>query len=268
MLDRDPAMETSREPFRLERGARRPLWAQLYDELRRRVVAAEFVGRFPTDRELVERYGVSRHTVREAVRRLDADGLLDRRRGRGGTRVKPAEFSQPVGTLYSLFREIEARGVVQESVVRMLEVRRDAEVAATLELDPDGDLVYLERLRLAGGAPLALDRVWLPFSVAGPLLEADFTRTALYDQLNQHCDAAPDAGRERIQPVLPTAEERRLLGVGLRAAAFAIERLTSCRGRKIEWRHSLVRGDRYAFLLEWPGQQSGEPQFSQVSAPG
>ena len=41
----------------------------------------------------------------------------------------------------------------------------------------------MERLRLAGGEPLALDTVWLPGDLGAPLLEADFTHAALYDEL-------------------------------------------------------------------------------------
>ena len=56
----------------LDRADPMPLWAQLEAELRRRIDAGEFSdGRFPTDLELTEGYEVSRHTVREAIRRLN-----------------------------------------------------------------------------------------------------------------------------------------------------------------------------------------------------
>ena len=47
------------------------LWATVLADLRRRLLNGEFTDRFPTDRELTAHYGVSRHTAREAVRRLD-----------------------------------------------------------------------------------------------------------------------------------------------------------------------------------------------------
>ena len=56
-----------------------PLWAQVLSDLSDRLRAGEFDERFPTDQELVEAYGVSRQTVREAVRRLADDGLLGAR---------------------------------------------------------------------------------------------------------------------------------------------------------------------------------------------
>ena len=92
----------------LDRTSPVPLWAQLEAELRRRLVAGEFTQRFPTDRELVDTYKVSRHTARDAVDRLCTDGLLERRRGRG-TFIRP-EFERPAGAIYSLFRAVEALG--------------------------------------------------------------------------------------------------------------------------------------------------------------
>ena len=160
-----------------------PLWAQLESDLQHRLDADEFDERFPTDQELVEQYDVSRHTVREAVRHLNRTGVLRRERGRG-TVVNRTEFEQSLGALYSLFRSIESSGVEQRSEVLDLKTVVDPAVCAHLGVDPATDLVYLERIRFAGDTPLAVDRAWLPAEIASPLLDVDFTHTALYDQLD------------------------------------------------------------------------------------
>ncbi|HSK27071.1 MAG TPA: GntR family transcriptional regulator, partial [Jiangellales bacterium] len=117
-------------PGALERGAGPPLWVQLEAELRRRVDAGDFTGSFPGELELVRQYGVSRHTVRQALRGMRADGLVTAHRGRA-SRVGPAaEIEQPLGVLYSLFASVEATGASQCSVVRVLDVRADGVVAA------------------------------------------------------------------------------------------------------------------------------------------
>jgi GntR family transcriptional regulator len=244
----------------LDRAAPLPLWAQLAGELRRRLEAGHFQERFPTDRELTETYGVSRQTAREAVRRLGEQGLLERRRGQGTFLRRPGgpdaspeveRFEQPLGALYSLFRAIETQGVEQRSVVRALDVRHDSEVTERFGLPAGADLVYLERLRLAGEEPLALDRAWLPAAVAEPLLEADFSRTALYDELARHCGIQLTAGQERLRPVVPSQRQRRILRMRAGEAAFDVERLAWAGERLIELRSSLVRGGRYQFVAEW-----------------
>ena len=126
----------------LDRSNPLPLWAQLEAELRTRLEAGEFDDGFPTDAQLVNRYGVSRHTVREAIRNLNKTGILKRERGRG-TIVNRAEFEQPLGGLYSLFRSIEAAGVTQTSQVLQVCATTDAKAANHLGLDEDTDLLSL-----------------------------------------------------------------------------------------------------------------------------
>ncbi len=234
----------------LDRSSPMPLWAQLEHELKQRLEAGEFDERFPTDTELVDEFQVSRHTVREAIRHLNRTGILRRERGRG-TVVNRAEFEQPLGALYSLFRSIESSGVEQRSEVLTLCEATDETAAAQLELAPDAPLLFLERVRRAGGEPLAIDRTWVPMSIGAPLLESNFERTALYDEMERLCGVRPDAGWERIAPLVPTPDERATLHLGSGQAVFFIERLSTAGERRIEWRTTTVRGDRYRFVSEF-----------------
>lgn len=227
-----------------------PLWSQVLDDLRGRLLAGEFAEGFPSDAEMTRHYDVSRHTIRDAVRRLQVEGVVERARGRG-TFVRQRPVEQQLGTLYSLYRSAEEQGFVQESVVRYLEVRRDAEAAAMLDCGREEPLVYLERIRRIDGRPVVLDCSWLPARLASPLLEADFSRTALYRELDARCGLRPDSGWERVRPVLPTAEQRELLGMRSRAPAYAIERV-ACQGSlRVEWRHGVIRADRFSFVARW-----------------
>ncbi len=239
----------------LDRSAALPLWAQLHADLVRRLDEGAFAGAFPGELALVTEYGVSRHTVREALRRLRQEGVVVAERGRA-PRLAVPEIEQPLGALYSLFASVEAAGLEQRSVVRALDVRVDPEVSDRLELAADTPLLFLERLRMAGEEPLAMDRVWLPADVAAPLLDADFTHTALYDELARRTGLRLTGGRERIRAVVPDRSERRLLGVGAGVAAFAIDRLGSADGRPVEWRHTLVRGDRFSVSARY-SQRTG-----------
>jgi len=210
----------------LDRHASAPLWSQLDQELRRRMEAGHFARRFPTDRELMAIYAVSRHTARHAVRQLGADGILRRSRG--------------VGT--SVDREIVT----------------DAEAAEQLDLDPTTPLVLIDRLRWAGDEPLAIDRIWLPADVAEPLLHADFTHTSLYNELDRSAGMHPNAGWERIHPGIPTDDERRSLQLDEREAVFSIERLGTYNSEPLEWRVTTIRGDRFTLLADWTAGQRNE----------
>lgn len=235
---------------RLDRSAASPLWQQLLTDLRTRLSAGEFTGEFPGELALVGQYAVSRHTVREALRHLRTEGVVTAARGRR-PRLAPPEIEQQLGALASLFAAVESRGLEQRSLVRVLDVRADGVVAARLGLEESTPLVHLERLRLAGGEPLALDRVWLPAELAHPLLHADFAHTALYDELAVHCGIRLTGGREQVRAVVPSRAERSLLAMPASAALLLVERTGCLHGRPVEFRHTLVRGDRYAVTAEF-----------------
>jgi GntR family transcriptional regulator len=234
----------------LDRNSPMPLWAQLEAELKRRLEANEFAESFPTDHELTEAYQVSRHTVREAVRHLNKTGVLKRERGRG-TVVNRAEFEQSLGTLYSLFQSVESTGVEQTSKILALDVVVDSVAASHLQLPEDTQLVLVERLRLAADSPLAVDRAWLPHSIAEPLLNVDWTHTALYAELANAGAPVPNQGWERLTPIVPAPADRAKLDLRKTDAAFFLERLGTRDGQLIEWRTTIIRGDRYRFVTDW-----------------
>lgn len=230
---------------RLDRSASTPLWRQLASDLRARLDGGEFTGGFPGEVDLGIQYAVSRHTVREALRQLRAAGVISTGRGRRPRLTAPdAVIAQPTGIAYSLFASVEDRGSVQTSVVRVLTVRADGVVAPRLGLEESSPLVHLERLRLADGRPLALDRVWLPASIGEPLLDVDFRRTSLYEELAR-TGIPVTGGQETVRAVIPTRAEHDTLGLQPPSAVFSVERTGTSSGVPVEWRHTLIRADRF-----------------------
>ena len=213
--------------------------------------AGDFDERFPGELEITEEYTVSRHTVRRALAQLRDDGVIVAGRGRQSRVAPTAEIRQPMGALYSLFASVEAAGLTQASVVRHLDLRADGVVAEHLGLEASVPLVFLDRLRMAGDEPLALDRVWLDAEYARPVLEADFTHTGLYRELANRAGIRLNQGTEEIRALVPGASEAMQLRCPSGTAAFAINRLGWHRGRRIEWRQTLVRADRFSLTAEF-----------------
>ena len=231
--------------------SRVPLWRQVLDDLEQRLADGEIGDRFPTDRELVEHYDVSRHTVREAVRHLKARGVIERERGRG-SHVASAEFVQPAGALYSLFSAVEDQGREQTSQVLRLQSSRDAQAASQLGVSADVEFVCLERLRLADDEPLALDTAWLPADLARPLLEADFAHTSLYEELEARTGIRPARGEEHIAPVAPTRELRQSLDLRRGEGVLRLHRVSWAGDQPVECRVTLIRGRRFSLVSRWP----------------
>ncbi len=235
----------------LDRRSPTPLWAQLAHDLRQRAAGGEFADRVDTEEELTEAYGVSRATVRQAIRSLESEGLIERHQGKG-TYIASSRFDQPLHGLYSLASTITDQGASEHSMVRALRQTVGGRRARHLGLPVDAEVIYVERLRMAGAEPLALDRSWLPTEVGVKLLDADLSSGSLYEALGTRCGILVTGGRERIWPLNPAERERKLLGLPGGFAAFAIERLALAGDTPVEWRESIVRGDRYSFSVEWP----------------
>ncbi|MEZ5092760.1 GntR family transcriptional regulator [Nocardioides sp.] len=237
-------------PRKLDRRSSDPLWSQLRDDLLRRLEGGEFADRFPGEMELVQVYSVSRHTVREALRRLRQDGLIESSRGRSSV-AHPGVISQQLGAMYSLFQELESRGIEQRSELIVADRRTDDLAAQRLGLPARTRLVYLERLRLGGDEPIAWDRAWLEPTLALPLLKRDFAHTGLYDEWQRTAGVRLTGGRERISAVVPSKEQRALLGMKRQEAAMLVERTGCLDERPVEFRITLVRGSRFSFAAEW-----------------
>ena len=223
----------------------------------------EFTDRLPGELELTEEYEVSRHTVREALRRLRQDGIIESARGRPPV-ARQGQISQELGALYSLFRELESRGIAQHSLVRVLDLRTDTEAAARLELPAERDLVYVERVRLADVEAFALDRAWLPADLASPLLDVDLSHTGLYDALHAAAGVRMSGGRESIEARLADELERKAFGAAdMPFAVLAIDRMGFVGDRPAEWRQTVVRGDRYRFVADWGPEHSYQVDVGQ-----
>ena len=74
-----------------QNGGKKPRYQVLAEDLRTEILRGDYLDAhdFPTESALCSRYGVSRFTVREALRALQNEGLIQRKRG-SGTVIQPA----------------------------------------------------------------------------------------------------------------------------------------------------------------------------------
>ena len=106
----------------------------------------------------------------------------------------------------------------------------------------------------------------MPASIAEPLLDADFTHTSLYNELEAAIGQRPNEGWERIRPAIPTTDERASLGLDDDAAVFSIERLGTCHGsNRSSGAITTIRGDRFSFVADWTAGQRNEIRLQMVA---
>lgn len=241
-----------------------------YEALRRQLLA-DITARLrphdalPTERELMQRYGVSRMTVREALSRLADDGRIYRVQGSGSYVADPGTIRKSL-TLTSFSEDITARRMTPGATLLALDrAEADAAVARDLALSPGDPVVRIVRLRTADGAPMCLERVWLPELLVPDLIEAGIGES-LYDALATY-GLDPQHADQTIRATVVNAEEAHLLDVPAHSPALHVSRITyDALGRAVERAHSLYRADRYDFHLSV--SRRGRPRVPGPQRPG
>ena len=227
-----------------------PLWKTISADLGERVVNGEFTDGFPGELELAQTYGVSRGTVRNALRPLRDSGAITAERGRR-QRVVESEEGLLFGPLHSLFASVHAAGMIQRSTVLKQIVTTNPRVAALLDRSPSTPLFHLARIRYANTESLGWDEVWLPNELAEPLLEVAFSNTALYKELRERCGITLDGGREELRADIADALDIQYLACDPGEPILRINRLGVHAGAPIEVRQSRIRGHSYAVTTQF-----------------
>jgi len=230
---------------RIDPSSPEPKWSQLRGILLDLVADELEADRpIPSERELGDRFGLSRMTVRQAVDRLVAEGALYRVPGRG-TFVARAKIVMPL-RLTSFTQDMRARGLAPGAVdIGRGTVAASEVVAGSLGLAP-GDPVHLvERLRTADGEPMAIERAHLPARVTPGLLDETLEDRSLYAVLQEKFGLLLDTGEQTIEAVTAAASDARLLGVSRGSPVLLLVRRSFAGDLPVEYVTSTYRGDRY-----------------------
>lgn len=238
----------------LNRRARTPIFKQIAEQLRQQIEKGElrFGDVMPGERELANALDVSRMTLRAAVDELVDEGLLVRQRGRGTvvSQVRINKHAQVIGFM-SFSEEMRARGLEPSSRILAFKSEvADAAVAAQLALPLGAQVILLNRVRLANGEPMALERCYVPYERFRGLLKFDLSKRSLYDILESEFDTRPTMCQETVEAVGLDAPAARALNVKRGAPALLVTRVTrDVRGALIEAEQTLYRSDRYRMVF-------------------
>ena len=228
---------------------RTPVYHQLNDRLLALVRGGTYRtgDRFLTEREVAARYGLSRITANKALSGLVAAGHLEFRKG-VGTFVRGEALENDLRSLVSFTHKAAESG--RTPTTRVLEFRRlraDAapgSVRTELAISDTEPLLFVERLRLAAGEPVILERRYL---VAGrcPGLGRRQLGGSLYEWLDQ-AGIRVSGAEQRIRAVRADEDLRARLELGREVAVLWVHAVGSA-GDPLWVEDTYYRGDRYEF---------------------
>ncbi|MBI4891260.1 MAG: GntR family transcriptional regulator [Acidobacteria bacterium] len=228
-----------------------PRYRTLHQELRALVDSGEFGpgARFLTERQVSERFGISRITANKALSNLASEGLLEFRKGIG-TFVREASIDLNLRTLVSFTAEARAAG--KRPSTRVLHFGAltagdpPDEACRCLALAPGDAVYYLERLRLAGGKPVILERRHICAALCPGLRRKELSGS-IYELWTERYGLELAGAQQNIRAVNLRGSSARLLGVAEGAAGFLITSTGLSTAGPLWFERTLYRGDAYEF---------------------
>lgn len=118
-----------------------------------------------------------------------------------------------------------------------------------LRISPAAEIVYVARLRLVDGAPMAIEHLHIRADLVPALSAQELETGDLYEHLREQHGVHVQEAVQAIEPTVVTRAEAELLDVPELSPALLFERLTTdTTGRPVEYVHSIYRGDRYRIV--------------------
>jgi GntR family transcriptional regulator len=256
-------------PDSIDPASDRPAYKQIADRLRDRITSGDLApgDGLPSERELMERYGAARGTVRQAVNQLKAEGLILVEHGRGSF-VRP---HPPVKRVFSdrfarrhreagkaaFLAEIEGEGRVPDvEMLRLGRGKAPPDVAERLGLDEDAPVLIRHRRYLADGQPLELATSYVPWDLANgtPMTRKNSGPGGIYARIEERGHQLGHFSEE-VSARMPTPEEIRSLRLGAGVPVFRVVRTAYAdHGKAVEVCDTVMAADRYVLSYELPAR--------------
>jgi GntR family transcriptional regulator len=229
-----------------------PKYHQIYLVLREHLAEGRYRDGLPAELRLVQQFGVARATVRKALERLQTEGLIDRRPGRG-TQPRPsaAPAAKDPARLGGLLENIVSMGLrTQVKVLSCTVVAAPAAVSQRLLLPADSRVQRAVRVRSNHQGPLSHITTWVPAELAQRFGRRELAHEPILLLLER---AGVRIGRaaQSISACPAEAAVAAQLGVKRGTALLAVERLVyDVDERPVQWLQGLYRPDRYQYEMQ------------------
>ena len=228
-----------------------PLYAQIKDILKQRIMDGDYEvhERLPSESEMMKLFGVSRITVRQALRDLHTEGLVFSVQGKG-TFVSRPKAVQDVQRLQGFGEAMSPQGYETSArVVSVQETHPNQEVAEALKLPQNASVIELTRIRYLNREPISLDQSYFPHNVGQGLLGRDLTQD-IFPMLENEFGVGLGHADLKIEAIGADQSLAKHLNVEVASSILRIQRLVfSEAGDPIDFEYLSYRGDAFQYQL-------------------
>ncbi|MDR3056208.1 MAG: GntR family transcriptional regulator [Zoogloeaceae bacterium] len=229
-----------------------PLYAQIKETLREQIIEGGYREheRIPSESELMNHYGVSRITVRQALSDLENEQLIFKIPGKGSFVARPRPFQHST-RLQGFGEAMLNLGItVTNRVVSMITIQADALVAKRLQVAEGSPLMEFRRIRHANGNVISLDVTYVRRTLGERLAREDLVRRDIFLILENDYSIPLGHADLKIDAIAADAMLAKLLDIAVGAPVLRTERLTWSRsGEPIDFEYLYYPGDSFHFQL-------------------
>ncbi|MEH7012092.1 GntR family transcriptional regulator [Neobacillus niacini] len=202
----------------------------------------------PSEREYAQTFQISRMTVRQAINNLVSEGYLKRQKGRG-TFVNKKKVEQELQGMTSFTEDMLSRGMSPSSTLLSFQIiPADKKTAFDLKIEEKDSVYKIKRIRLADGAPMALETAYIPVEIVPGLTEEN-SNLSLYQYIEENLSLSITEATQEIEASIASSNDAEALEINIGDPILLIERISYLQnGIPFELVKSTFRADRYRFI--------------------
>ena len=231
-----------------------PLYFQLKEIIKEKIVEGKLNpgDLIPSERELSEKYEISRPTIRQALQELVNEGLLYREKGKGTFVAKPKIKYGFIQNLTTFYDDMKKKGYKLKTKIRRKELKKVTEVVANkLNLKNDDQIIFLDRVRLIDNEPIVRVMNFVPYKKCPELMDVDLEDKSLYKVMEEKCDQKYYRAEVTLEPVVAKEYDAKLLDTEVGAPMHLMENITYDQfDNPMDYFESRFRGDKGKVQVE------------------
>jgi len=202
--------------FKLDKKSKLPYYYQVYNFLLGQIRSNELSEgkQIPNEMILCDMFGVSRTTIREALRELDLNGYISRGRGHGTFVLKRSVESNALQKVSSIVDELKEKGInTQTKILDQNIIEPDERIRTKLEIDKNTKVLYIKRLVLSDNEPLYITKAYFPNDIFKEISREYLDNLSFTKILQEHFNFNITGRKRILQPDLPDNETEIILEI-------------------------------------------------------
>ena len=206
----------------------------------------------PSEMEFCDIFGISRTVVRQALRDLEGEDIIVKRKGKGTFVAKPKISEGLIQKLTGFYQDMVERGLEPKTKVLFQQIMpANNKIAEYLDVPMGTDVVEIVRLRSIHDEPIQLVTTYIPLHLAPNLPNIDLSDRSLYEYLKKEYAVKIFRGKRYIEAVLASEKDAELLEIEEGDPLVMLDSISYTKtGQIVEYFHALHRGDRSRFEVE------------------